>query len=79
MEGCGGEVLWVVVGGLVEGEDLLDFGGRGNAGEALLVGKAIFGKGEFEGGDGDDVMCGVCGSRAEKAHHLADSVILCDL
>jgi len=69
----------VVVGGLVGGKDLSDFGGGGDVGKALLVGKAIFGKGEFEGGNSDDVMCGVSGSHAEKACHFADSVILYDL
>ena len=78
-KGYGGKVLRVVVCSLVGGEDLSEFGGGGNVGEALLVCKAVFMEGVFEGGNSNDVVGGICGGSAEEACHSADSIVLCDL
>ena len=69
----------MVVCGLVGGEDLAEFGGGGNVGEALLVCKVVFLEGEFDGGDGEGVVSGICGGCAKEAAHSADGIILCNL
>ena len=66
-------------GGLVRGHNLVEFGGGGNVGEALLVCEAVFLEGEFDGGDGKSMVCGVCGGGVEEATHFMDGIILCDL
>jgi len=69
----------VVVGSLVRGQDLMEFGGGRNAGVALLVCEVIFLEGEFDGGDGEDVVCSICGGGAEEAAYSMDGIILCNL
>ena len=65
-----------MVGGLVCGSDVADFGGGGKAGEAELICKAIFDEGVFDGGDGEGVVCGVSGCGAKQAANASDGVVL---
>ena len=55
------------------------FGGGRNAGKAVLICEAIFLEGEFDGGNGDDVVGSVCGGCVEEACYPADGIILHDL
>ena len=69
----------MIVGGLVRGHDLAEFGGGGDMGEALLVCEVIFLEGEFDGEDGKSMVCSVHGGCAEEATYFTDGVVLCNL
>ena len=68
-----------MVRGLIGGSDEADFGRGGKAGEAELVGEAVFVEGEFYGGNSEDMVRGFGGSGAKEASHAANCVILGNL
>lgn len=48
-------------------------------GDANLIHKVVLFKGEFNRGNGNDMVSGVCGGGVEETTDLADGIILGDL